>query len=246
MEWRVELVGDKLDLKEVQKQLPSGKYQVIEEEDKFYLKSPAFVDLKDSTEVREKAEEIVALLNGAAKLTIGLIKPITINGLVGIKDDGKKDVFVTVSNSVTIRYKILSPTILVSPNSSPPEKSKVQRFLELAERDDKVAQTLKIINKNTKMDYYPLLYNLFEIVQGDMGSKITEMGWASKNEIERFSQTAVSPKILGLEARHAVQKHLPPKKPMFLPEARRFIRELLLKWLEYKWKQGQTVNRTTN
>jgi hypothetical protein len=231
MEWRVELEGDKFDLEEIQRQLVGGEHLVVEEEGRFYLKSPAFVDLKDSTEVREKAEEIVELLNGVAKLTIGLMKPITINSVVRIRDDGKKDLFVTVSNSITIRYKILSP------NSSSPEKTNAQRFLELAEKDEKVAQTFKIINKNPKMDYYPLLYNLFEIVQDDLGSKITEMRWTSKKEIGRFCRTACSPKILGLEARHAIQKHLPPKKPMFLPEARRFIRELLLKWLEYKWEQ---------
>ena len=64
------------------------------------------------------------------------------------------------------------------------------------------------------------LYKLIEIVGEDT---IERHGWASRNQLSRFSNSMNNKRVLGDRARHAHTRHAPPKKPMLLTEARQFV-----------------------
>ena len=76
------------------------------------------------------------------------------------------------------------------------------------------------------------LYKVLELIGRDLGNEheITNRGWASRNQIGRFRQSANNWEASGLDARHAID-WTPPKDAMLIHEARQFIRELVSKWL---------------
>src|SRR5262245_12013504 len=74
------------------------------------------------------------------------------------------------------------------------------------------------------------LYKALEVVQDEIGGDIHRKGWASKRELDRFTQTANSTSAVGRDARHAKRRFTPPKRPMSLEEADELIRNVLMRW----------------
>lgn len=78
---------------------------------------------------------------------------------------------------------------------------------------------------------WAVLYHVFEIVQGERGSKMYRNSRVKKRG-ERFSHTANSPEVLGTDSRHGKQSHQSPDKPMPYHEADNFVRDLVLQWVK--------------
>ncbi len=53
-------------------------------------------------------------------------------------------------------------------------------------------------------------------------------------DVENIFHTAQSPAILGDEARHGIQKGIPPSKPIGLEEAREVTAKIIRRWLAEK------------
>src|SRR5207245_2294659 len=70
------------------------------------------------------------------------------------------------------------------------------------------------------------------LIRGIKG--IAERKWASKADVENIFHTAQSPAILGDEARHGIQKGIPPSKPIGLEEAREVTAKIIRRWLAEK------------
>jgi len=78
------------------------------------------------------------------------------------------------------------------------------------------------------------MYRLYEVIQEDVGRPMHELGWASRNELERFVRTANSPDAAGDKARHGVARTDPPRKPMSLSHARELIDRIVKAGLAWK------------
>ena len=81
------------------------------------------------------------------------------------------------------------------------------------------------------------LYRILEIVKasvGRNGTTVTDAGWATRGQLERFRRTANSPdpKAAGDAARHGHSKQPPPPRPMTLNDARELIRQVVCQWLD--------------
>lgn len=86
-------------------------------------------------------------------------------------------------------------------------------LLEKAASDESLARGLDILGSGDRS--YFQLYKLYEAIREDLAhanpsKSISGMGWASRNELARLTQTAQSYEVLGDESRHATTFHKAP------------------------------------
>lgn len=233
MEWMVYIAGDDLDLSELSKSLISPELCIVKEENQYYLKSTSFNQLVNVDQVREKAEEILPLINGASRLVLGTRKPIKINSVANVDVDGKKKRTYFELGLESLIHCTASVVVngveqVVYPAEPIPD------WIKVAQTDESVAKVFRLLNKE---DYdWVNLYRIYEVVEDDIGatSKIVQQGWASEKEIERFKHTANSIGAIGDFARHGKEKTKPPKDPMKFSEAKSLIETMLHNWLRSK------------
>jgi Na+-transporting NADH:ubiquinone oxidoreductase subunit A len=66
MKWKIQLVGDDFDLKELEKSFSnSSNYSITKENDGYYLSSSEFDSCKEIEEIKNKLRDILDVLNGA-------------------------------------------------------------------------------------------------------------------------------------------------------------------------------------
>jgi hypothetical protein len=63
---------------------------------------------------------------------------------------------------------------------------------------------------------------------------VVKKGWILREDYERFTKTANSPKTIGEEARHGKESGDPPPNPMLLAEAQNFILSFIWKYISAK------------
>ena len=235
MEWMVCIKGDDFDLQELSKSLTSPELCLISEDNEYYLKSTNFNQLKSTDEVRHKAEEILSLINGASKLVLGTRKPLTMGVALKIKDDGGREGFVFVSETLTLRetfgvVKILQDGTIQEVHQADP----IPDWIKVAQGDENVAKVLRLLG-NVGYDWVNL-YRIYEVMEEDVGgiSKITQEGWATETAIRRFKHTGNSVGAIGDEARHGIETTQPPKNPMTFSEAKSLIETIVHNWLRSK------------
>lgn len=224
--WRVTLKGDAFDLESLAEISPAqgGDWSVAQEGGAFCLRSNRFEHLTEAAEIRQRAEAIVALLNGVAKVRWGEFDPIEVGGVVGEGQDGGIQIFATDTIRVRdrVRGKVSDPSTGKPVNAS--RSSSLDSWVAIGEQNPRVREALRVFIGSPSWDG---LYKVWEVIEEDVGGRITKHGWASQPQVSRFTQTAAS-------ERHAKQKIKPPPNPMSLPEAEQFIRSLLEEWLNSK------------
>jgi len=234
MKWKIQLVGDDFDLKELEKSFSnSSNYSITKEKDGYYFSSSEFDSCQTKEEIKNKLRDILDVLNGAKMLAIGGNKPLECGSIVKEKSDGTRDIFIELSDNVTLRDS-LSIIIKDSEGKIIDEvhpADEVPKWLTYGLRDEKLKRALRIYGKERHT--WVGLYKVYEIIEDAFGGmqNIIEQGWASKSSIKRFKHTANSPDVIGDEARHGKQVTTGPKKPMSISEARSLIETLLIRWL---------------
>lgn len=231
MEWMVYIAGDDFDLRELSKSLTLPELCIIEEENLYYLKSTNFNQLKNADEVRNKAEEILSLINGASRLALGTRKPITMDSVVKITDDGREEkTYFELEKTVTMRDSVGATIDGREVHQADP----IPDWIKVAQSNKNVAKVLRLIG-NFGYDWVNL-YRIYEIIESDVGgsSKITQKGWATKKAIRRFKHTVDSVGAIGDPARHGMEETQPPKNPMIFSEAKSLIETILYNWLRSK------------
>jgi hypothetical protein len=233
MEWLVNITGDISDLEDLSKSLRSSALSIIKEGQDFVLKSTGFNSLKDVQDVKNKASEILALVNGAARLDLGMRKPLSMAHVV--KDDGTREVFVEISDTLTLHDRVTASVVASDGTVQEVHQvSPIPSWVATAQRDANVAKVLRLFG----IGHYDWvnLYRIYEVVENDIGgiSNIVKKGWATRKTIERFKHTANSPGAIGDESRHGKQTSQPPKDPMTLSEAKSLVETILHNWLRMK------------
>jgi len=225
----VQILGNNLDLQELSKSLNSPELCISQEDQKYVLKSSNFDQLKNAVDVRKRAEEILSLLNGTAKLALGTQQPLTIDAIVEIRDDGKKATVLFLSN--TVHGGSSTSTSTKTDNGKVQENhpaDPIPNWIRTAQTDKNVAEIFQVIG--TSVLNWINLYKVYEIIKSDVGGKdkIADNGWATKGQIDLFKQTAQP-------YRHGkLKNYVPPKKSMTLSEAEFLIKRILRSWLRAK------------
>ncbi|KCZ71285.1 hypothetical protein ANME2D_02487 [Candidatus Methanoperedens nitroreducens] len=237
MEWFVVIAGDIFDLEELSKSLNSSGLCITRKGEEFILKSTDFNLLKDADDVRNKANEIISQINGAARLTLGMRKPLAVASVGNIDDDGTVHGFVSISFSETINLRTSVSASVIAPDGTIQERHQgdpIPSWITVAQHDTNVAKALRLFGAGTH-DWVSL-YRIYEVIESDVGGKlnIINNGWATEKSIKRFKYTANSPGAIGDEARHGKNTIPPPKDPMTLSEAKPLIETILRNWLRSK------------
>ncbi|MBD1907234.1 hypothetical protein NDI37_08275 [Funiculus sociatus GB2-A5] len=235
MKWLVLLEGKESHLRSLTQLLRSPEWSVIKEEGSYYLSSSRFDLLTDDIEMYACATELLTLINGVAMFYFGDFKPFTLDVIVRVDENGKRHPEVLLSAIWTIEgfgFDIEGD----ESEDFYQHPSDLETWATIADQDEKVKKVFRIWTKR-EHDWVNL-YKIYEVVQDDVGSRITEDGWATKKKTECFTRTAQSPDAIGDDARHGVEKSSqPPKSPMSLLEAQRLIIVIVRKWLGWKSKE---------
>ena len=113
----------------------------------------------------------------------------------------------------------------LSPPTSQPDKA-----LAAAAADSNLKKALHLYGRRPRT--FVSLYKIFELHQ----QHPQHDSWSSKNQRRRFTHSANSPGVHGDDARHAVDKTLPPPNPMSLKEAEAWIAGILTRWVATVWR----------
>ena len=223
------------DLTELSKSLVDDELRVFERDGLFFLESNRFDELINSEEVASSAADILKVLTGAVRLSLGGRTPLQVTNTARVRPDGERDVFVIVSDIIHVRDNI-SVEIARSDGTKEvihPAHS-VPVWIKLGLADQNVAKALKLLGSDEHN--WVSLYRLYEIIEEDVGSldKIVNNGWVTKKSIKRFKHTANSPGAVGDGARHGKESTMPPSDPMDIGEARALVKVILHNWLRSK------------
>ena len=234
MKWKIQLVGDDFDLKELERSFSDVVgVSIKKEDDGYYLSSVEFDSCNKSEEVKNKALDILDVLNGAKTLSLGGNKVITYGGIIKEKHDGTREVFVELSDTINLRDSV---SIVVTDSEGKIIKDvhpadSVPGWLTVGLRNESAKRALRIYGKERHT--WAGLYKIYEIIEDSVGGldKILERDWATRSSIKRFKHTANSPSAIGDEARHGKESTTGPRNPMHLSEARSLVDTLLIRWL---------------
>lgn len=246
MTWMVQLTGDTADLAALAQSLTGADVNVAHDGQDYVLTSAGFQPSDDAQTIRQNAEQIVELLNGASRLALDATRSIRVGAVYGCRDDGTRAIFVFQEPAV-IRVRAISPTVKMTyPDGTIQEfhpADPITRWMALALSDDSVAKVLRIISSGTLdwVNLYRIFENIAEDVDGIDG--IASSGWATKPSMKLFKYTANSPGALGLDARHGAESTQAPSMPMTIAEARSLVNSIVHAWLRAKTGSGRCSHK---
>jgi len=233
--WLVRLKGEKFDLEDLPGLLTEPSLNVIEEGGSFYLRSSEFDTLSSPEEVREKAQALIKLLNGAAKFHRENFLPVSEDCVTCVSDDGSRTHNVFLEATVSVRAKMSAALTVKTPNSHQPvvqQPSQVQCLIDIAKKHKEIADVLHFISDDTWFSFY----KAYELIRDDVGGhhQLLKKKWVPNADLRRFTQTAECRAVLGDAARHASKKYKTPVHPMSLSEGRVLLKTMFLNWWRTK------------
>lgn len=235
--WMVQLAGDTSDLASLAQSLTGSDVNVSHDGQDYVLTSDRFASSDEAAAVRQKAEDMIAVLNGASRLALDATQAIRVGAVYRRREDGKRELFFFLEPAV-IRFRVIAPTVKVTRADGTVEEfhpaDPVKQWSTLALMNDAIANVFRILAGGT-LDWVNL-YRIFEIIGGDVGrsDSIATNGWATKESMRLFKHTANSPGALGIDARHGAETTQPPTNPMTISEARTLINSIIYAWLRSK------------
>jgi hypothetical protein len=235
--WMVQLSGDTSDLAALAQSLTGSDVNVSHDGQDYVLTSDQFTSSDEADAVRQKAEAIIAILNGASRLALDATQSLRVGAVYRRREDGKRAIFIFPAPAV-IQVRAISPTVKVIRADGTVEEfhpaDSVKKWAALALKNDEIANVFCLLAGGT-LDWVNL-YRIFEIIGSDVGSpgSIATNGWVTKASMKLFKHTANSPGALGLDARHGAETTQPPTNPMTISEARTLIKSIIYAWLRSK------------
>jgi hypothetical protein len=233
-EWLVRLKGHVFDLEELSDRFTSADRNVKKDEDgHYYLRSSDFDQMSDPDTVSERAQDLIAYMNGAVKLLSAVsYRTVEFDVVTRVDDSGNRHHHITLSATVEGRSRMTATPSVGGTGgtvNAPPPPSGADSLVNLADQNAKVAAALRFYARS---DWFNL-YKAWEVVRDAAGGEpeLIKKGWATKAQKRRFTGTAQSPAELGDEARHASEESQPPKNPMSLEEAQGFVRSVIEAWI---------------
>jgi len=229
--WLVRLAGDTSDLEKLSAQLCSDNVKVDARDGVYYLTSSCFHAVMGPSEVLTLTTELIGIIKSIFKVQYNYFPHAEVGGINRLEDNGRITQFI-LPNGIRSEVRFGMSTLATYGDAI--RTSQGSTILE-----SKLAKAMRIPPAKKALRIYGLrehnwhnLYNIFEAIQSDVGSKIIDEGWATNSEITMFTQTANSEEAIGDEARHGNQRVEPPKNPMSLTEARLLIDRILENYLD--------------
>lgn len=216
----MQLIGKESILSELENAFTASELQIKKIDHLYILKSDTFQPLINPDDVRSEAKNIVEKVNAGLKFSMCVTTPISVGGGVYNIDKRGNIVQSIVQATLTARYDIIEGDV-----------KQIPKWVKIAQQNAKVSEAFELISNDFSSWF--TLYKILELLEEDSFPPVLRKG-GHKGDVDRFTQTAQSKAALGItHSRHA--KEIPsPLNPMSLNEAQRFIRGLLIEWLECK------------
>ncbi len=228
--WRVSLLGHDADLRDAYHMFGSTALEVVQKDDEYFLRSSRFDSLTDAGEVLALVTSLLHVLNGIAKTRSRAFDGLSLRAHVERDNlDG------TISHygelGLPVRVVPEKEGVLADGTPMPANlKEDVSRLVAATDDKESISRALTIYG--ALGDDWRGLYMVLDVLEKDVDN-LKAAGWASRNKIKLFKQTANNYGAVGLDARHGFVDPM-RKNPMSIGEARRLLRTLLNKWLASK------------
>jgi hypothetical protein len=241
------LKGDHFDLESLAELFPDGNIRVVKEGADFYLTATEITSPPNGRKFHETAPEVLQRVNGLARaLRPNDYKPVELVGRYQVGESQHH--FAFLEDFAGGRDRILPPTITVG-SSVAEGRGRVTavgfvveagtpvapplpgpKYLALAAHPH-VAEALAVMG-NTDPNWVDL-YKVYEIIREDIRpAKMHENGWVTRQDLNAFGDSANRPDVSGADARHARRPGRTPTDTMSLQQARQFIGDLLIRWID--------------
>jgi hypothetical protein len=248
MRWRVEINdrgGDDRLLRDV---LETNSIQLEEEAGNQSLVGDAFEAFGTAAEVYEFASRVQSIVTEIGQADPDILMSFQIGGVVEKLENGalRTHVFMTGRvASLSSATALLSLTVQRGPALSDVDRKRIEdEQKELAYQEKRLRASARVVSalkderalqvqRLLRKDLNPLrMGHIADIIQDDMCGAMKN--FVSDKQLTRFYRSINHPTVFGEQSRHIASKHKPPRNPMSLDEARRFIRDLAARWLEHK------------
>jgi hypothetical protein len=110
--WAVRLVGGSWELAEIALHF-AGDIRVRHDADGWELTATRFDEADEAMAIRTLAGEMLALINGVARIRLDRPDPITLGNVRRYREDGAKDVW-AFPEAIRLRVRMGTPTITVN------------------------------------------------------------------------------------------------------------------------------------
>jgi hypothetical protein len=231
MRWKVQLEGQENGLEQLSESFDEDP-RIFEEDGEYYLWSPQFEQLDESSEVKDVSENIVRTVRHLGELDSVRVEDLETACVVEIQEDGSERKIVHLSAAVAATTAV-SARVSIDGEELSPRAESTYKYTQLALKDDEVQ---KLIELRDNGDRWANLYRIYEYIQAhiEVEDNIVEQGWWSESEKDLFKQTANSPEAIGYEARHGDSRVPAPSDPMDHAEAKSLIDSLINDWLRHR------------
>ncbi len=223
MTWEIRLNGESESLRRLGELFAAGDPIVEQDADGYYVLKAAAMESVDRADATTRAEEAVAILNGAARLIDPSITAVRFGQHVRHPVHGT---YAVVSSTLELRWRVESN----DPADSP---SFAREYFRLAFRNDAVAEVLRLLcDRHLE---WAVLWKIYEIIVDDLGSKkaLLATGWTDESQLSSFGAAANRPDVSGDKARHAPSRGAPPAHaPLTLKQGQSYILRLARNWLQ--------------
>ena len=228
-EWGIELNSDDPALLSYlinNRQEPS--WIVKEVEGKCYLISSDFQDLTNAEEVKQRADELLYVLNGIVKFKFIYAHLSRTNNLIYIDDHG--NAVKTTNKDITFRANISAGEQYFQ--NADGQSPSIMETWGAARKYPEVEEAMRHYANQTN---WFNLFKVYEVIEHDVDKAILNK-WV-QGRTEDFTYSANNARVSGYDARHSSAKF--PKASsrrtaMSLPEGTEFVTNLLIQWLRTK------------
>lgn len=233
--WLIALEGDSADLEEFPYWFPSGGVHAIAEGRSVFLTGPSFLPLSRPEDVRDLAAQVLDEFSSVISLLWPSLQAPRLGTVFAESEDGTRHgtQFGMVGTAVS-RTKLRGT---LSGTSGP---TQAQRLLTASQSAPHLSTALLLWADPVRT--WPRLYRLLEELKEHLGQPVSKAGLCSANELTRFTQSANSADIAGMDSRHASGRCKPPARPMNLEQATSFAREMLTKALSRQVATSENEN----
>ncbi len=190
-EWIVKLTGETTDKQFLVDIFKTGGVRVEKREDGYYLVARDFADLTEASLVKKRAENIVEVLNGLAKVKEENQRPVRVGNIFKLTEGRRRSAYI-FPESIELRARVFPPTVTLVDGKEEPDVGDPgsQALVKQAEQDSVLAQVLKLIGGEHT---WVSLYKVYELIREDAGGNIDAVdakGWAKKADLRSFHDTA--------------------------------------------------------
>ncbi len=227
----VEITGERFDLADFVHCFPNGEFYFWEDANRFYFHCVDFQAIEEPKEILERSGEMISEITSILKV-IGkdVIRPEV--GRVLIEDAQGKVLSSKIIGAGTIRVRAKIHARFEGSESC---EELPHLFHRLTRNDRHLRNSLLLLSDEHLS--WAKLYLALEELERSLGETSDAARLCSRNERERFHQTANSGEVTGLESRHAMGRVPAPKNPMPIQEATAFVRSMLRGAIERKARE---------